>query len=252
MTGSRAGFESLLRLVAGALSGALAAGAQANIDLTWSPPAHSVNVGDQLTIKLVVVSDNQTNQSIGALDALITWDTTYLDFIGSDQAGIPYPWSQTGFFPEPDGINANLNDGEIKFTALASPFSAPYAPPPPGMPVTNLKFKAKVPTPLTKIQYKATSGQYGKTAVYDFFVANLNVTGDFSDPGVVAIGCKTCPGDANGDQAVNQSDLGILLAAYGCCFADACYAPCADFDLDGCVTQSDLGILLAFYGQNCP
>jgi hypothetical protein len=56
------------------------------------------------------------------------------------------------------------------------------------------------------------------------------------------------PGDVDGDGDVDQSDLGLLLAAYGTCQGDPDYLPAADFDGDGCVSQTDLGALLAGYG----
>ena len=56
------------------------------------------------------------------------------------------------------------------------------------------------------------------------------------------------PGDIDGDGDVDQSDLGILLAAYSSCEGDEYWNPDADLDGNGCVDQSDLGILLANYG----
>jgi 1,4-alpha-glucan branching enzyme len=50
-----------------------------------------------------------------------------------------------------------------------------------------------------------------------------------------------CSGDLDGDGDTDQSDLGLLLAAYG---IDAA----GDLDGDGDTDQSDLGILLADYG----
>ncbi|MCK4872886.1 MAG: hypothetical protein KAS72_09190 [Phycisphaerales bacterium] len=55
-------------------------------------------------------------------------------------------------------------------------------------------------------------------------------------------------GDADFDGDVDQSDLGILLAAYNSTFGTPMYDPQADFDADGDIDQSDLGILLANYG----
>ncbi len=52
------------------------------------------------------------------------------------------------------------------------------------------------------------------------------------------------PGDLNGDDCVDQQDLGILLAAYE-------VNGSGDVDGDGDTDQSDLGILLANY-DNCP
>ncbi|MFG0252515.1 MAG: hypothetical protein ACF8NJ_06540, partial [Phycisphaerales bacterium JB038] len=54
-----------------------------------------------------------------------------------------------------------------------------------------------------------------------------------------------CPEDLDGDDYVGQSDLGILLGAYGV-NADG------DIDGDGDTDQADLGALLGMYGEPCP
>ena len=56
------------------------------------------------------------------------------------------------------------------------------------------------------------------------------------------------PGDLNGDGCVDQADLGILLADWGCTGGDC---P-GDADGDGDTDQADLGILLANWGAGCP
>ncbi|HMQ14737.1 MAG TPA: hypothetical protein PKC49_02075 [Phycisphaerae bacterium] len=53
-----------------------------------------------------------------------------------------------------------------------------------------------------------------------------------------------CPGDLNGDNVVDQSDLGILLAAFN-------VNGNGDLDGDGDTDQSDLGILLSHFGESC-
>jgi len=56
-----------------------------------------------------------------------------------------------------------------------------------------------------------------------------------------------CEGDLDGDNDVDQSDLGVLLSSFGCG-----WPPCpADLDGDGDTDQADLGILLANYGAVC-
>ncbi len=57
-----------------------------------------------------------------------------------------------------------------------------------------------------------------------------------------------CPGDLNKDWIVDQSDLGILLADWGCTGGDC---P-GDADGDGDTDQSDLGLLLANWRDICP
>jgi hypothetical protein len=56
------------------------------------------------------------------------------------------------------------------------------------------------------------------------------------------------PGDLDGDDDVDQSDLGILLADYGCISEKVGKKCKGDVDGDGDTDQSDLGILLANYG----
>ncbi len=61
----------------------------------------------------------------------------------------------------------------------------------------------------------------------------------------IDLGVSDCPGDLNGDGQRDQSDLGVLLAAYG---NDAG----GDIDGDGDTDQADLGALLAVYNVPCP
>jgi len=56
------------------------------------------------------------------------------------------------------------------------------------------------------------------------------------------------PGDFDGDGDVDQSDLGVLLADYGCVSPPEPDCP-GDIDGDGDTDQSDLGVLLANFGN---
>ena len=67
-----------------------------------------------------------------------------------------------------------------------------------------------------------------------------------------AVAFGQCPGDINGDGAVDLGDLAILLAAYDQCDGDPYYNPDADLNDDDCVDLSDLAILLSVYGTTCP
>jgi len=67
------------------------------------------------------------------------------------------------------------------------------------------------------------------------------------DPPIVDMGAyeyQPCPGDLDCDGDTDQSDLGVLLADWGCTGGD-CPGDC---DGDGDTDQSDLGILLADWG----
>jgi len=57
-------------------------------------------------------------------------------------------------------------------------------------------------------------------------------------------GPQPCPGDLDGDQDVDHSDLGMLLSDWGCDYGD--------LDCSGHTDQADLGILLAHWGDVCP
>lgn len=54
-----------------------------------------------------------------------------------------------------------------------------------------------------------------------------------------------CPGDLNGDNEVNSSDLNILLAAFATTSA-------GDIDGDGDTDSGDLNLLLAAFANDCP
>ncbi len=60
-----------------------------------------------------------------------------------------------------------------------------------------------------------------------------------------------CPGDTNGDKAVNVLDLVQLLL----CFGDPSTPPCdtgQDIDHDGFVNVNDLVEVLLSFGDPCP
>ncbi|MFO0837634.1 MAG: hypothetical protein U1D55_03845 [Phycisphaerae bacterium] len=62
-------------------------------------------------------------------------------------------------------------------------------------------------------------------------------------------GCSPCPGDANGDRAVNESDLGILLQNW---LQTVAPGTLGDVTGDSVVNESDLGVLLQNWQHTCP
>lgn len=76
---------------------------------------------------------------------------------------------------------------------------------------------------------------------------NLKVTGLITATAQTVV--EAIPGDLDEDGCVGQSDLGALLADYGCAAPPpACPG---DVDGDGETGQADLGVLLAHYGVGC-
>jgi len=60
---------------------------------------------------------------------------------------------------------------------------------------------------------------------------------------------QACPGDLDGDNAITQGDLAILLGNYG---ASPAELSDGDFDGNDAVDQSDLALLLSRFGSTCP
>jgi len=77
------------------------------------------------------------------------------------------------------------------------------------------------------------------------------VVGNSGDPSVKVFynAGPACPGDLDGDNDVDLSDLAILLANYGTT-SGAAYTD-GDLDGDGDVDLADLAALLAVYGTSC-
>ena len=63
-------------------------------------------------------------------------------------------------------------------------------------------------------------------------------------------GSPPCEGDLDGDNDVDLSDLGIVLADWNCAAGPGACA--GDLDGDGDTDLSDLGVVLAAYGLPCP
>jgi len=57
-----------------------------------------------------------------------------------------------------------------------------------------------------------------------------------------------CPGDANGDSAVDAADLSVLLGQFG---ESVTPGTGADFNNDGNVNSADLSVLLSAFGTSC-
>ena len=71
--------------------------------------------------------------------------------------------------------------------------------------------------------------------------------GEFPCGCIAAWGCPACPGDLDGDGDTDHSDLGILLADWGCVGSGPEDCP-GDLDGDFDTDHSDLGILLGDWG----
>ena len=89
--------------------------ARGNINLLWVPEAQTVNVGDTVQIGLLAVSDDDTDQAIGALQVILAWEPEHLTLTG-ELANGPYPWWMAGL--PPGGLNETWADGDAIYVAL--------------------------------------------------------------------------------------------------------------------------------------
>lgn len=160
------------------------------VNLVHVPSVQAVPVGAIVNVKIAVSSPGVGGQPFDALDAVVVWDPTKLTLVGSTQVGAGAAFFLTGFLPDPDGVNANLTDGNAIFTALGLPGSQVIAPQVPGQTiVTTLQFLALTPTPATLVDFLPTIGLFGKTRV---LLAGFEVTGDASSVATVTI-VGSCP-----------------------------------------------------------
>lgn len=151
----------------------------ANINLDLRPDNQIATVGSTVNLTLYAVSDSAQNESIGAMDVIITWDPAKLQLVGFTNAGNGYAWFQSGFLL-PGGLNASYSDGDAIWTAFAQPGMPAYATPA-GLKVTTFQFTALATTPATAVAIPRNRGGE-QTTVYDGVLPNTDVTGTL-DPG---------------------------------------------------------------------
>ncbi|MBI5764234.1 MAG: hypothetical protein HZA51_11985 [Planctomycetes bacterium] len=158
------------------------------VDMSFSPTAQVANVGANVQINILLSSNSGVPESVSALDAILDWDSSLLQLTGVTNAMAGYSWLVEGFLPDPDGINANLGDGNAIYTGLGQLAAPAFAPPAPAtLIVTTLEFTALAPTPGTLVRFVPAMGIFGQTQIFAGFVANTPVTGDISGTALVTI-----------------------------------------------------------------
>src|SRR5690606_3978981 len=142
-------------------------------------------------------------------------DPSKLELLGFTNVGAGYTaWLASGFFADPDNINQGppgpgsvpFNDGNAKWTGLAGVGNPAMVPPPPGIVLTTIRFRALAPTSGTIVQYIPQLGTFGFTEVYAGMPANFNCTGDVSGTSTVRIiNCDGATPPAIDEPPENQS-----------------------------------------------
>ncbi len=181
----------------------------ANVDLDFSPVTMMAVLGDVVEVRLIARSDNAAAECMQAVAMIIEWDATTLEFVEATQDDADFTWLTSGFLNDPDGINDDLLDGNIKFSALASP-GGPFADvPPEGFVITTLRFRAAAVSPGTQIRYLPSLGQFGQTIVFGCDGPQQDVTGDISGTASVVIAGPT---PAVSDYGIAAMWVAILLS----------------------------------------
>lgn len=131
--------------------------------------------------------------------------------------GQSYTFDLTAFGDEhPFVINANANN----------PFGTAYAGPSSG---ATISFTPTAQMPATIY--------YHGVVHYGSMKGTINLLGEM----------VSCPGDLNNDLAVNSTDFGLFVGAFG----TNCVACKADMNGDGSVNSTDFGLFVGTFGSNC-
>ncbi|MCA9289678.1 MAG: hypothetical protein KDA25_01030 [Phycisphaerales bacterium] len=245
----------------GTLTAAVTAGNEP-VDVRFDRTGKTVFVGDLIEIDIIVSADGPDPQPFAALDAILSWDPSFMVLLGVDDSNAGAPFFISSFLPDPDGINADLTDGDALYTALAPPGNPVNAPPAPGqLIVTTVQFTALAPTPGTPLAFIPELGRFGETRV---LLSGMNITGDISSIATIEIlavpmgACCVGFGDCMVLSEPDCDDAGGQWNGDGTdCFngdddiyADLC-DPCQwDLDNSGAIDPADLAILLAAWATD--
>jgi hypothetical protein len=224
--------------------------AQGNINLELRPANANAAVGNTINLGLYAVSDSASDQLLAAVHAIITWDTSYVQLLGLNNAGAVSLLS-SAFGPEPYHLNTSITDGDAMWIGL-SPLGAANAvhATPSGTLLTTFQFQALANTaPTTLVNIVLSAGNpVGHSIVYDGTVPNTNVTGTLSGS-VITVGV-TCPPDLDHNQLVDIDDLVIVITHWGNCPGRP--QPCTgNVNGDAFVNIDDLVLVITAWGM-CP
>lgn len=182
--------RSWILVTAVAIGGVATCGA-ADVDLVWSPAAQTVLVGTVVEIDLYAVTDTGQEQTIAAIDVVLTWDPQRLLLLGVVDNG-PYEWLGSGFdLRDFDGLNQSLLDGNAKYTALSALDDPAVAIPPTdeieGLLVTTIQFFALSEVDQTVVVIEESWSATAVTQVFGGGAPNDPVTGELNNASVTII-----------------------------------------------------------------
>ena len=226
-------------------------------DVLLDPAAQSVAIGSIVEVRVELSGSAGLPQSFDVVDVIFSWDPTVLDLIEASQSGADYVFFVSGFLPNPDGINTNLDDGLAMFTGLGPPGLPQVAPPSPQTKtVTTLRFQTLSRTPETVVDIVPAFGTFSLTRV---LLTGANVTGSIDSMALIEVVTPlTCPGDGSCFQVhpgAACDDAGcceVVCTVDAACCADGWDALCVAQAFDLCDACGDPAVGSCFSAHATP
>lgn len=226
---------------------ALSNAATAEVDLEFRAITPVTDPGDTILVGLYAVEGaGPANPTLGALEAIFTWDSDYVALLGVDPsnpaglifAGFPVLGS--------NGLNETdpPTDGDGLLIALG-PLGVPIVATPAGTLVVVLQFEALFGTPDAAIDLLETGGVPPRdTVVYDGEIPNTVVTGTLAGA-TVAVTCG--PFDTAPPWGLlDLADVNVFTSAF--LLSD----PTADMNNDGIYDLVDINAFVVGFLAGCP
>lgn len=216
----------------------------AGVDVILSPTPQTKAAGQIVEVTMSVRASGAAAEQFSGLGAIISWDSTKLQFINADTSGAGYPWFQAGFFTNPDGLNnpPNPTAGQGMYHAFASTTTPAVAPVAPAqLIVVKFRFLAIGGTPGTVVKLLPAYGTFSRTQVYGT-TPGSDVTGDISSTVTVKIvaPCSPTVGDVNGDSVINAADIPAAIDVYLGFDTIPAHIVAADANCDGLANGADI------------
>ncbi|MDX2199391.1 MAG: hypothetical protein SF069_10535 [Phycisphaerae bacterium] len=200
-------YAAHLSAAIGSLSAFAIAGGP-TVDLDLDPAAYPVVPTQEFDVDLIALTASPPPVEIATVDAILTWDPLYFDLLSVSTS--PGLWLASGFFPDPDGINASLTDGNALFVALAPPGDLAVVPP--DLSCATFRFRARTELGFSTIQLISQSGSFARTRVLGAGIQN-DITGDISGAQTTVRVWPILLGDMNCDGFITVGDISPFVLA---------------------------------------
>lgn len=150
--------------------------ASALVNLEWRPAQSTVAVGESVYLDLYAVSDNSAGDEISAIEVVMLWDPTTIDFWGVVNEPLDY-WLNDGFMSMNGGFNDDpYFDGDALYTAWAN-LGENVLVSNTGLYCATFEWVALQPTSGTQVTLPASYG--GVTSmIYDGMTIGNNIAGN--------------------------------------------------------------------------